>query len=61
LGDWPIGTAKHFALVLGRDLEPNLALGYIEVARNWQLSCQDWSVLVEWTGDGAPPQPEVSL
>jgi hypothetical protein len=48
-------------LVLGRDLEPNLAFGYIEVARNWQLSCQDWSVLVEWTGDGAPPQPEVSL
>ena len=51
----------YYAVCLERDLEPNLANGWIEAARSWQLSCQDWQVLLEWTWPGEPPGLEVTL
>ena len=43
--------------VLELDAPMWLKLGWVEVARDRCPSVPEWSVLIEWRGDGKPPTP----
>lgn len=44
----------HYYSILAPDLQKFLALGWLEVARDWRPSVADEIVLIEYKGDFAP-------